>query len=599
MKKSIAYALSCILTFAVGYGMYEAYSHTHATESMQLPKPTGALGIGTTDYHLIDTHRHERHSNNPNDHRELMLQIWYPGRITGNEEKALYAHPVIVESVIKQLQEPPAHIPADKLDYLYTLRTHSVKNAPILAGHYPVIIFSPGGGASLNMYTSLLEELASHGYIVVGLNHPYVTDKVIFPDGRIITEEKIVDQDQRRKNRETECRVWVQDIQFVVDQLLKMNADEKSMLHNKLDLAHLGVFGHSFGGSASVGACQIDTRFKAGADIDGKLYDLNQEQPLRTPFMFIVAPHSDKTLQPIKDLIKNATAPTKYNEIPKADHGSFTDFYVIAKWEEPSQLDPLEGIQITRTLLVNFFDTYLKAQQGETSQKTQTAEKHSLFIQGSFDNPVLTSIKNTLNPAINTIIKEELGLSIDDDFKFFLPKDWQRLTLYYVDEVSVDAGIDIVADAVKNIVENKRNEFALNQAHIAPEVAFFGNNNDELVIMVNDPAGELSRLNSAIKGSMHQCNASHGGALYNEAQSERFPYHPHIGLGRIRTASITDRIKDASQTKSIFDRIRERILAESKRVSRALLNTTNASILFEKVAIFDQQSRSCVREYPL
>ena len=79
--------------------------------------------------------------------------------------------------------------------------------------------------------------------------------------------------------------------------------------------------------------------------------------------MFIVAPHSDETLQPIKDLIKKATAPTKYNEIPKADHGSFTDLYVIAKWEEPPQLDPLEGIQITRSLLVNFFDTYLKRDQ--------------------------------------------------------------------------------------------------------------------------------------------------------------------------------------------------------------------------------------------
>ena len=112
MIKKIVYALSCVLTFAVGYGMYERYSHTHATESMQLPKPTGALAIGTANFHLIDTHRHERHSKNPNDHRELMIQVWYPASIKSNEEKALYAHPVIVESVIKQLQEPPAHIPA-------------------------------------------------------------------------------------------------------------------------------------------------------------------------------------------------------------------------------------------------------------------------------------------------------------------------------------------------------------------------------------------------------------------------------------------------------------------------------------------------------
>ncbi len=367
MKRTMLYALSCILTFAVGYGMYERYSHTRATESVQLPKPTGSFDIGTITYHLIDTQRHERHSQNPNDYRELMLQVWYPARVTAprqahDEEKTLYIPSVELESMKKALEEQ-AHVPANKLGYLDTLRTHSIDHAPILAGNYPVVIFSPGGGATVNLYTSLLEELASQGYIVVGISYPYITNPVIFPDGRILAApDQPTDQAERRKGREEECRVWIKDIQFVVDQLHAMNADEKSILHNKLDLTHIGAFGHSFGGSASVGVCQVDTRFKAGADIDGKLYDLNQEHPLSTPFMFIVAPHSDETLQPIKDLIKKTTTPTQYNQIPKADHGSFTDLYVIAQWEEPPQLDPLEGIQITRKYIVDFFDTYLKKQ---------------------------------------------------------------------------------------------------------------------------------------------------------------------------------------------------------------------------------------------
>ena len=105
MKRTMLYALSCILTFAVGYGMYERYSHTRATESVQLPKPTGSFDIGTITYHLIDTQRHERHSQNPNDYRELMLQVWYPARVTAprqahDEEKTLYIPSVELESVI-------------------------------------------------------------------------------------------------------------------------------------------------------------------------------------------------------------------------------------------------------------------------------------------------------------------------------------------------------------------------------------------------------------------------------------------------------------------------------------------------------------------
>jgi predicted dienelactone hydrolase len=45
-----------------------------------------------------------------------------------------------------------------------------------------VLIMGPGLGAAASDYTVLAEDLASHGYIVVGYTPTYSTD-VTFPDG--------------------------------------------------------------------------------------------------------------------------------------------------------------------------------------------------------------------------------------------------------------------------------------------------------------------------------------------------------------------------------------------------------------------------------
>ena len=52
---------------------------------------------------------------------------------------------------------------------------------------YPVVIMRAGASAPVMNYSTLAEDLASHGYIVVGFDAPYRTSVVIFPDRRVIT----------------------------------------------------------------------------------------------------------------------------------------------------------------------------------------------------------------------------------------------------------------------------------------------------------------------------------------------------------------------------------------------------------------------------
>ena len=75
------------------------------------------------------------------------------------------------------------------LDGVVAARTNSVPDAPVASGkkRFPVVLFTPGGGVGRWTNIAWAEELASHGYVVAALDHPYDTATVQFADGRRFT----------------------------------------------------------------------------------------------------------------------------------------------------------------------------------------------------------------------------------------------------------------------------------------------------------------------------------------------------------------------------------------------------------------------------
>ena len=122
-------------------------------------------------------------------------------------------------------------------------------------------------------YTAQLEDLASHGYVVVAITHTYDGIATVFPDGRTVV------YDSKRWPRipsfEGELNLnqleWhARDIRFVIDELARRNQDLSRLpFAGHLDLTRIGAFGHSFGGMAAAHACQIDRRIRACLNQDG------------------------------------------------------------------------------------------------------------------------------------------------------------------------------------------------------------------------------------------------------------------------------------------------------------------------------------------
>lgn len=231
---------------------------------------------------------------------------------------------------------------------------------------------------------------------------------------------------------------------------------------------------------------------------------------------------------------------------------------------------------------------------------SQTTEKRNLSIQGSFTNQALTSLRDALTPAINTIIKEELTLAPDTDVNFFVPINSQRITVYYVEDVASNTGIDIVSNSIAMMIQENKQPFMIARASTSLKLDFFGDEFDELAMIIDDSAHELSDLNTAIKTMLHERNteymSANNQALYDVTKSERYGYHPHVGLGNIELSKIKEYIKDTSRENEIMERIKQRILDESVRLAQ---NAMPTPIVFQTITILDQQAHNIVNEYPL
>lgn len=259
------------------------------------PALTGQYPVGKVDYHLVDETRPEIFSEAPDDVRELMLTVYYPADVPEGASPAAFT-----EGAVKTAFGDATRLPGFILD---SIRSRSYTDVAIASStaSFPVLIFSPGMGFMPLLYTPTLEEVASQGYIVVALSHPYSTSATVFPDGRVIKStpefgSRALSQITASATTEDDFAavvnhigdVWTGDIHFTLDQLERMNAED-SFLAGHLDISRVGVFGHSMGGGAAVEALHDDPRFLAAINMDGTLLGDSAWEGVNRPVMLMLS----------------------------------------------------------------------------------------------------------------------------------------------------------------------------------------------------------------------------------------------------------------------------------------------------------------------
>ncbi|MEV0676410.1 hypothetical protein AB0I60_07775 [Actinosynnema sp. NPDC050436] len=186
----------------------------NADTAVRLPAPTGPHPVGVTTLHLVDRDRPDPWPDAQGRARELMATVFYPAHDVRGYPVAPQMTPKAAET-FGWLDVTAAHpeLPKSGVDWA-AIKTHSHAGAPASPVRRPVLLYSPAAADPRTVNTTLAEDLASRGYVVVSFDHPGETGEVEFPGGRLRTIALPADP---RTHPEV-FRAMV-DTRFVLDQL--------------------------------------------------------------------------------------------------------------------------------------------------------------------------------------------------------------------------------------------------------------------------------------------------------------------------------------------------------------------------------------------
>lgn len=368
----------------------------------KLPKPSGKYYTGIEYLALTDENRLELFDNSNTKKRELTIKVWYPA------DELIKVAPYLedAERIISEFQFAEEY---------RTLKSNSSRgvNVSKMEKSFPVLIFSHGWGEHFSQNTILMEELASHGYIVFSVAHHYECKFSLYPAGRFISLDvnsrrfnSIMNEQQNPKAMEVFQKMatasddgernnvfieintllptllvespnyWKDDVLFVINQLKLIN-ETHAIFKGRLELNSIGVFGMSMGGLAANEVC-INGNVKAGINIDGGLNGSVVNEKIKTPFLFI---NSSRYLN-YENLFTSKVMNNGYAvTVKNSGHYNFTDYalYPNSDTNQLGGIEPSIPIDILNKLTVAFFDKYMK--EDSTNSIEQALESYQNYIQ--------------------------------------------------------------------------------------------------------------------------------------------------------------------------------------------------------------------------
>jgi dienelactone hydrolase len=351
------------------------------------PSLSGEYAVGRTMRAVTDPSRDEIFTDETTDKRTLAVTFYYPAEPDANAQPAPYTTEAEAQGFAAVMGIPPA--------LTQLLQPNLYNDAPVapIAGGYPVLLFMPGLGNPVHLYSALLEQIASHGYVVVVVDPVYSSAISFYPDGQYATAVPAGLDVAGDAASNPLIQSWVDDARFVLDWLEEVNSSD-ARLAGQFDLSRIGMFGHSFGGAAALQAAYDDPRIAGAIDMDGRLFGAVMSNELTTPFLIMnsegetdlsAAGVSDAQLeaqgmtreqleametQNVADQVRLLTvSPMGYQlTIAGTQHDSYTSDLGFVRDLVPQLVtDEMVGtiasarmIQIQNDYVIAFFDTYVK-----------------------------------------------------------------------------------------------------------------------------------------------------------------------------------------------------------------------------------------------
>lgn len=246
-----------------------------------LPTPTGKYHVGYSKHTIEHYNSHDLLAPN-NISTAFLATIYYP-----TLQKPVHKPQPYLEPELAAIMETQWN---NSSGFLETFTSALQEDAPFLPGRigesrFPTLLFGPGGGGPPVVgNTILISELVSHGYTVLGLDHPFEQPFIRYPNGT-----GVVGVDIDYDSSEVLTALYnnrLEDNKVFLDYLPKFI----KKLQAPFNITHMGSFGYSLGGAAAVGSIYGDDRFVSGLNLDGSFFGppptLNNTQAdVKKPFL--------------------------------------------------------------------------------------------------------------------------------------------------------------------------------------------------------------------------------------------------------------------------------------------------------------------------
>jgi predicted dienelactone hydrolase len=337
-----------------------------------LPLPPGPYAVGTTTMQWRDADRPEPATPKDDaDRRIVVAQLWYPATdAPAGSQRSLYLGRTLGEAdEVGQGLSELLGVPTLFVDEAIRGKSNATVDAPVIPGQdrFPVVLFSPGLGGVRTQNTAWAEDLASRGYVVVALDHPYDSAVVVLDDGTTVKSAIYSTGDPVEDDRLADgwANVRAQDLSFALSQLEKLDHGTiPGQLIHRLDTSRATSTGHSLGGAAALQAASQDKRFVAAIDIDGFPRNTAHLGGL-PPTLALVAGIGTGNEENDREYRTRLTAALKACDsavltVPGAGHLSFTDAaaYLPLLPSLFGSLDREEGHRISVKATLAFLETH-------------------------------------------------------------------------------------------------------------------------------------------------------------------------------------------------------------------------------------------------
>jgi predicted dienelactone hydrolase len=354
------------------------------------PAPSGPYRVGTRLYDLTDEARREIYSGQE-EARRFMIQVWYPSAANASGEKAPWmANAQIFAPAIATYFDLPSFF----LDHLALVKMPAYKESDVAQTDqgFPVILFSHGWNGFNAQNTSQALQLASKGYVVIGVQHTYGAVVTVFPDGTLARNNPAALASDDTPTEEYEVIAhklvdqWAGDLGFTSNFMDEQNQDPESALYQRLDLSRVGVYGHSTGGGAAIQFCGTDPRCKAVLGMDPFMRPVSYEVidgGVSQPAFFMFSQRWADDVDSRNNALFSRFYPHVQNplgvvSIDGTNHYDFSDLPLLSPLAAQLGLKgPINGKRVTNMVneyLVSFFDATLK---GEPSTLFQDPERYA------------------------------------------------------------------------------------------------------------------------------------------------------------------------------------------------------------------------------